>query len=112
VPRGANGEAQGPLAGPVADAAPAAVADAVLPGGAHRAAGHLECPSGSSCLAQRLSTILLPDSGLVLDRRCLADQGSHAELLDRGGLYATLDEHQFRGRAAVEPTLALPAAPG
>jgi len=40
----------------------------------------------------------------VLDGGRLVDQGTHAELLDRGGLYATLYERQFR--AHPEPALA------
>jgi ABC-type multidrug transport system fused ATPase/permease subunit len=37
----------------------------------------------------------------VLDRGRLVEHGSHAELLERGGLYATLYEHQFRGQPDV-----------
>ena len=32
---------------------------------------------------------------LVLDHGRLADAGTHAELLERGGLYADLNERQF-----------------
>jgi ATP-binding cassette subfamily B protein len=51
----------------------------------------------SVVIAHRLSTILAADLILVLDRGQLVEQGTHAELLERGGLYATLYEHQFRG---------------
>jgi ATP-binding cassette subfamily B protein len=50
----------------------------------------------SVVIAHRLSTILAADLILVLDRGRLIDQGTHGELLQRGGLYATLYEHQFR----------------
>ena len=50
----------------------------------------------SIVIAHRLSTILAADKILVLDQGRLADQGSHAELLARGGLYAELCHRQFR----------------
>jgi ATP-binding cassette subfamily B protein len=50
----------------------------------------------SVVIAHRLSTILAADLILVLDRGRLVDRGTHAELLERGGLYATLYERQFR----------------
>jgi ATP-binding cassette subfamily B protein len=50
----------------------------------------------SVVIAHRLSTILAADLILVLDRGRLVEQGTHAELLERSGLYATLYEHQFR----------------
>ncbi len=37
---------------------------------------------------------------LVLDQGRLADHGTHAELLDRGGLYATQYERQFLAQPA------------
>jgi ATP-binding cassette subfamily B protein len=55
----------------------------------------------SVVIAHRLSTILAADAILVLDNGKLVEQGTHDELLERGRLYATLYEHQFRaGRAA------------
>jgi ATP-binding cassette subfamily B protein len=47
-------------------------------------------------IAHRLSTILAADTILVLDLGRLVDQGTHAELLARGGLYAELYRRQFR----------------
>ena len=50
----------------------------------------------SVVIAHRLSTILAADQILVLDEGRLVEQGTHAELLARGGLYADLYETQFR----------------
>jgi ATP-binding cassette, subfamily B, bacterial len=47
-------------------------------------------------IAHRLSTILSADVIFVMDRGTLVEQGTHQELLDRGGLYAQLYEQQFR----------------
>ena len=50
----------------------------------------------SFVIAHRLSTILAADKIIVLDQGQLAEQGTHAELLNQGGLYAQLYERQFR----------------
>jgi subfamily B ATP-binding cassette protein MsbA len=47
-------------------------------------------------IAHRLSTIEHADQVLVLDQGRLVEQGTHAELLARGGLYAHLYHMQFR----------------
>jgi ATP-binding cassette, subfamily B, bacterial len=50
----------------------------------------------SLVIAHRLSTILAADTILVMDRGRLVEQGSHAELLAKNGLYAELYETQFK----------------
>ncbi|HEY9350257.1 MAG TPA: ABC transporter ATP-binding protein [Acidothermales bacterium] len=48
-------------------------------------------------IAHRLSTILSADVIFVIDRGRLVEQGTHTELLARGGLYAGLYQEQFAG---------------
>lgn len=50
----------------------------------------------SLVIAHRLSTILRADKILVLNQGQLVEQGTHPELLAKGGLYAHLYETQFR----------------
>ncbi len=54
----------------------------------------------SLVIAHRLSTILAADVILVMDEGRLVEQGTHAELLARGGLYAMLYNTQFRRHEA------------
>ncbi len=51
----------------------------------------------SLVIAHRLSTVLAADLILVMDGGELVEQGTHAELLARGGLYASLYNTQFGG---------------
>ena len=48
-------------------------------------------------IAHRLSTILSADVIFVMDRGRIVEQGTHEELLERGGLYAKVYDQQFRG---------------
>ena len=59
----------------------------------------------SLVIAHRLSTILAADVILVMDHGRLVEQGTHAELLAQGGLYATLYETQFRHGRMDPPAL-------
>jgi len=49
----------------------------------------------SFIIAHRLSTIKDADHILVLDHGDIVEQGSHDELLARGGFYAKLYNSQF-----------------
>ena len=48
-------------------------------------------------IAHRLSTVMDMDRLIVLDRGCIVADGSHGELLRRGGLYAELWRRQSGG---------------
>jgi ABC-type multidrug transport system fused ATPase/permease subunit len=48
-------------------------------------------------IAHRLSTIAAMDRLIVLERGQIAETGTHRELLDRGGLYASLWRRQSGG---------------
>ena len=51
-------------------------------------------------IAHRLSTILHADKILVLDQGKIAEQGTHEELLQQGGLYLKLYSMQFKDTQA------------
>ncbi|MEY4848624.1 MAG: hypothetical protein RLZZ36_1737, partial [Pseudomonadota bacterium] len=48
-------------------------------------------------VAHRLSTIAAMDRLVIMDKGVIVEQGTHRELLDRGGLYATLWQRQSGG---------------
>ncbi len=58
----------------------------------------------SLVIAHRLSTVRNADLILVLDDGRVVQQGTHADLLAAGGLYATLHATQFREGRATEPS--------
>ncbi|MDX1584550.1 MAG: ABC transporter ATP-binding protein, partial [Thermoanaerobaculia bacterium] len=53
-------------------------------------------------IAHRLSTVTRADTIIVLDRGRIAEQGSHEQLLTKGGLYKRLYEMQFSESSAGE----------
>ncbi|MBO3086188.1 ABC transporter ATP-binding protein [Cellulomonas fengjieae] len=55
----------------------------------------------SIVIAHRLSTVRQADSIVVLDHGRVVDQGTHAELLARGGVYAELYRTQFASTSTV-----------
>jgi subfamily B ATP-binding cassette protein MsbA len=55
-------------------------------------------------IAHRLSTVERADRILVLDRGRIVEEGTHAELLTRGGLYHRLYTRKFVDESAVGPT--------
>lgn len=57
----------------------------------------------SLVIAHRLSTIREADRIIVLHKGCLVEQGTHAELLRAGGLYAALHQLQFSGTSGKTP---------
>jgi ATP-binding cassette subfamily B multidrug efflux pump len=53
-------------------------------------------------IAHRLSTIAQMDRLLVLDEGCIVESGSHAQLLEKKGIYAKLWAHQTGGFIGLE----------
>ena len=68
-----------------------------------RAMGRLMKGRTSFVIAHRLSTIRDADTILVMDRGRIVEQGTHAELLARGGFYHELYSSQFE--EALEPAV-------
>ncbi|MDP2856590.1 MAG: ABC transporter ATP-binding protein [Bacillota bacterium] len=61
----------------------------------------------SFIIAQRLSTVRTADKIIVLDKGKAAEEGTHDELLNLGGVYAQIYEMQFRSQEGVEGEHAL-----
>src|SRR5437867_3127740 len=61
------------------------------------ALGNLMEGKTSIVIAHRLATVIRADIIFVIDDGKVVDQGTHRELLARGGLYSRLYELQFRG---------------
>jgi ATP-binding cassette subfamily B protein len=50
-------------------------------------------------IAHRLATVLAADRIVVMDQGRVVEEGAHAELMARGGLYAHLARLQFAAEA-------------
>ena len=49
----------------------------------------------SLTIAHRLATVLRAEKIVVMDQGAIVEQGTHAQLMDEGGLYARLAKLQF-----------------
>lgn len=58
---------------------------------------------GRTCfiIAQRLSTVRDADKIIVLEHGHIAEEGTHEELLAKGGIYSQIYEMQFKGQEAL-----------
>lgn len=67
----------------------------------------------SIVIAHRLSTVRNADRILVIDDGKIVEEGSHGELMEKGGLYRRLYEMQFKEpeELAVKPTMTVHADP-
>jgi ATP-binding cassette, subfamily B, bacterial len=68
----------------------------------HRALQALEQGRTTLAIAHRLATVQHADRIIVMDRGIIVAQGTHAELLRQGGLYARLASLQFLGERRIE----------
>ncbi len=60
----------------------------------------------SFVIAHRLSTIRDADLILVMNHGSIIEQGTHEELLAKGGFYADLYNSQFAAQAEIESAVA------
>ena len=74
--------------------------DAVNEQAVRRALDLLQADRTTIVIAHRLSTVRDADLIVVLEQGRVAETGSHAELLSRGGLYAQLVSRQLAGAYA------------
>jgi ATP-binding cassette subfamily B multidrug efflux pump len=86
--------------------------DSVLEARIERALDTVMAGRTSLVIAHRLSTVQNADRILVLHHGELREQGTHAELIERGGLYARLYELQFVAGPAGRPTPQAAPLPG
>jgi ABC-type multidrug transport system fused ATPase/permease subunit len=56
----------------------------------------LQAGRSTLIIAHRLSTVQRADRLVVLDQGRIVEEGTHAELLRQGGIYARLFQMQFR----------------
>ncbi|MEQ2201267.1 hypothetical protein XENOCAPTIV_010004 [Xenoophorus captivus] len=61
-------------------------------------------------IAHRLSTVEKADNIIVIDRGCIAEQGSHSQLMASGGLYCKLVQRQVLGIETGEEVFNPPAS--
>ncbi len=67
----------------------------------HRALASIRCTR--VVIAHRLSTVVNADLILTMQDGALVEAGTHAELLARGGVYASLVAAQLGGEARAVP---------
>ncbi len=75
------------------------------------ALGRLSQGRTTIVIAHRLATIRSADKIVVIDRGKVMDQGSHTELLARGGIYADLYRLQFQDGKTILDTRDIPPEP-
>ena len=61
--------------------------------------GNLSTARTTLIIAHRLSTIVKADIIFVVDKGQIIEQGSHEELLAKGGLYTRLSEIQLKDKS-------------
>nr|CAL64956.1 putative ABC-transporter [Citrobacter freundii] len=76
--------------------------DSEVEGGIQHSLTQLMIGKTVIAIAHRLSTIAAMDRLIVLDQGRIVEQGSHQELIAKGGIYAQLWAHQTGGFIGVE----------